>query len=94
MVEEDFYKMDNLIWTQIMYQLLYTYDKGSTNVKKEIVEALKPLYFARSVTFDYQSWRYNINYAEETIQEQAKAFASQKPYLIGLYDYDKISCQK
>ncbi len=86
MVEEDLYEMDNFMWTQIMYQLLYIYDKGSTKVRKEIVEALKPLYFARSVTFDYQSWRYNINYAEETILEQAKAFASQKPYLIGLYE--------
>lgn len=94
MVQEDFYEMDNLIWTQIMYQLLYTYDKGSSKVKKEIVEALKPLYFARSVTFDYQSWRYNINYAEETILEQALAFASQKPYLIGLYNYEKKCIKK
>ncbi|MDY6970513.1 MAG: glycosyltransferase [Spirochaetota bacterium] len=85
MFEEDYYDMDILMWTQVMYQLLYQYDIGSKRMKKEIVEVLKPLYFARSVTFDYQSWRYNINYAEETILEQAKAFASQKPYLIGLY---------
>ena len=88
MFEEDFYNMDILMWTQIVYQLLFNYDTGSEKVKKEIIEALKPLYFARSVTFDYQSWRYNINYAEETILEQAKAFASQKPYLIGLYRKD------
>lgn len=85
MFDEDFYVLYTLEWTQILYQILYIYDKGSHKVKKEIVEALKPIYFARSVTFDYQAWRYNIKYAEEIILEQAKAFASQKPYLIGLY---------
>ena len=85
MFEEDFYEMDMLLWTQVLYQMLFNYDRGSKKVKKEIVEALKPLYFARSVTFDYQAWRYNINYAEEVILEQAKAFASQKPYIVGLY---------
>ncbi len=94
MIDEDFYEMDNLIWTQIMYQLLYSYDRGSARVKREIIEALKPLYFARSVTFDYQSWKYDINYAEETILEQALAFASQKPYLIGLYEYDRTRRKK
>ncbi|MCU0821040.1 MAG: glycosyltransferase [Spirochaetes bacterium] len=94
MIEEDFYEMDNLIWTQIMYQMLFIYDKGGARVKKDIIEALKPLYFTRSVTFDYQSWKYDINYAEETILEQALAFASQKPYLIGLYKYDNIRGKK
>lgn len=84
----DYYMMDTLMWTQVLYQLLYWYDKGTKKTRQDIIEALKPLYFTRSVTFDYQSWRYNINYAEEVILEQAKAFASQKPYLIGLYSMD------
>ncbi|MBN2039399.1 MAG: glycosyltransferase [Spirochaetes bacterium] len=88
MFDTDYYMMDTLMWTQVLYQLLFVYDKGTGAIRKEIIEALKPLYFTRSVTFDYQSWRYNINYAEEVILEQAKAFASQKPYLIGLYSMD------
>jgi len=82
---QDYYNIDILMWTQGVYQLLFTYDMGSSRVKKDIVETLKPLYFARSVTFDYLTWRYNVKYAEETILAQAKAFASQKPYLLGLY---------
>ncbi len=85
MFEEDNYHVDILLWTQIIYQLLYYYHNTSPEERKEIVEALKPLYFARSVTFNYQTWRYNVNYAEEAILEQAKAFASQKPYLMGLH---------
>ena len=82
---QDYYNIDTLMWTQDVYQLLFTYDMGSSRVKKEVIEALKPLYFGRSVTFDYLTWRYNIKYAEEAILAQAKAFASQKPYVMGLY---------
>ncbi|HOO72149.1 MAG TPA: glycosyltransferase [Spirochaetota bacterium] len=85
MVEHDHFEMNTLFWTQTVYQLLYTFDTGSQQVKKDIVEALKPLYFARSVTFDYETWKYRIDYAEEAILEQALAFTSQKPYFYGLY---------
>jgi hypothetical protein len=85
MFELDYYSMDILMWTQVVYQLFFTFDMGSSRVKKDIVEALKPLYFARSVTFDYLTWRYTVKYAEEAVLGQAKAFASQKPYILGLY---------
>ena len=85
MFHQDYYNIDTLMWTQEVYQILFTYDIGSSRVKKDIIETLKPLYFARSVTFDYLTWRYNVKYAEEAILAQAMAFASQKPYLLGLY---------
>lgn len=90
MFEQDHYSMDILMWTQVLYQLLFTYDMGSSRVKRDIIEAIKPLYFTRSVTFDYLTWRYNVNSAEVAILQQAKAFASQKPYLLGLYLKDKL----
>ena len=85
MIDQDHYNMDILMWTQAVYQLLFTFDTGSKAIKADIIEALKPLYFARSITFDYLTWRFSIDYAEEAINDQAKAFASQKPYLFGLY---------
>ncbi len=85
MVEQDYYDIDILMWTQIIYQLLYTYQNGTDKVKKDVVETLKPLYFARSVTFDYVTWRYDPRYVEAALISQAKAFASQKPYFMGLY---------
>jgi len=85
MFEQDHYEMDILMWNQIIYQLLHIYHIGSTKVRKDIIEVLKPLYFARSVTFDYTTWRYDSKYVEESILSQAKAFASQKPYFLGLY---------
>jgi glycosyltransferase involved in cell wall biosynthesis len=85
MFEQDIYNIDTLMWIQVVYQLLFWYRNGSAKVRKDIVEALKPLYFARSVTFNYQTWRYSTKYVEQAIAEQAKAFASQKPYFFGLY---------
>ena len=85
MFEQDIYNIDILMWIQVVYQLLFSYRNGSAKVRKDIVEALKPLYFARSVTFNYQTWRYSTKYVEQAIHEQAMAFASQKPYFFGLY---------
>ncbi len=81
----DVYSIDILMWTQVVYHLLFSYRNGSAQSKKDIVEALKPLYFTRSVTFNYQTWRYSTKYVEDAILEQAKAFASQKPYYLGLH---------
>ena len=85
MIDQDHYEMDTLMWTQAVYQILFTFDTGARKVREDIIEALKPLYFARSVTFDYETWKYRIDYAEELILHQAMAFASQKPYFYGLY---------
>jgi glycosyltransferase involved in cell wall biosynthesis len=84
MFEQDYYNMDILMWTQVVYQLLFTYHMGSKKVKQEVIEALKPLYFARAVTFDYKTWRYDEKYVEKLIFAQAMAFASQRPYFLGL----------
>jgi glycosyltransferase involved in cell wall biosynthesis len=85
MIDQDRYIMGTLMWTQSVFQILFAFDTGTPGVKREIIEALKPLYFARSVTFDYETWKYRIDYAEELILDQAMAFASQKPYFYGLY---------
>ena len=85
MIDQDHYKMDTVLWTQAVYQILFTFDTGSPTGKRDSVEALKPLYFECSVSFGYETWKYQIDYAEELILDQATAFASQKPYFYGLY---------
>jgi len=91
MFEQDHYDVDILMWTQIVYKLLHAYDTEPETVKGEVIEALRPLYFARSVAYDYLTWRYSLQWAEAAILEQAKAFASQKPYLLGLYHNDTLA---
>ena len=85
MFRVDNYDVDIMLWSQIVYGLLYRFDGASEEEKKEIINVLKPLYFARSLTFDYETWRYSVAFAEEEVQNQALAFLSQKPYIFGLY---------
>jgi glycosyltransferase involved in cell wall biosynthesis len=81
----DYYDVDILLWSHIVYSLFYLFDGASEDEKRELINALKPLYFARSITFDYETFRYSIGFAEEEVRYQALAFLGQKPYLLGLY---------
>ncbi|MBN1830090.1 MAG: hypothetical protein JW884_13245, partial [Deltaproteobacteria bacterium] len=85
MVAMDYYSIDIMLWSQIVYSFVYTFDGASEETKRDIVNALKPLYFARSITFDYTTYRYSVPFAEREVRGQAKAFLSQKPYLLGLF---------
>jgi hypothetical protein len=86
MFRMDVYDMDILLWTQIFYNLVYRYDISANDEERiKIVNSLKPLYFARSLSFNYDTWKYNVNYTEKEIKNQALGFASQKHYLWGLY---------
>lgn len=85
MFRMDNYDVDIMLWSQVVYTLLYLFDGAPESERQEMINVLKPLYFARSLTFDYQTWRYSVNFAEEEVHRQAMAFQSQKPYLFGLY---------
>lgn len=86
MSDMDYYKMDILLWSQIFYRLIFQYNIVSdSEERKSIINAMKPLYLSRSLSFDYETWKYNIKYAENDIRNQALEFASQKHYLWGLY---------
>lgn len=86
----DYYEMDIMLWSQIVYSMLFLFDGAEEQTKRDIINVLKPLYFARSLTFDYLTRRYSPVFAEEEVHRQAWAFLSQKPYLLGLYMGEKI----
>jgi glycosyltransferase involved in cell wall biosynthesis len=81
----DYYDLDIMLWSQIVYTMLFLFDGAEEHIKRDLINVLKPLYFARSITFDYLTRRYSAEYAEEEVHNQAWAFLSQKPYLLGLY---------
>lgn len=85
----DQFNTDIMLWSQTVYKFLYLFDVSPDDTKMDIISALKPLYLARSITFDYQTYHYSFDFAEEEIRKQAMAFLSQKPYLLGLYKEDK-----
>lgn len=86
MFDRDVFDMDTLLWAQIFYSLVYRYNIAASNEeRRKIINTLKPLYFARCLSFNYETWKHNIKYAEIEIRKQALGFASQKYYLSGLY---------
>jgi len=92
MFEMEIFDLTILLWTQVFYCLLYRFDvSNSAEERRKIIDALKPLYFARSLSFNYHTWRYNVKYSEMEIRKAALGFASQKYYLCGLYCKENIS---
>ncbi|HOO90772.1 MAG TPA: glycosyltransferase [Syntrophales bacterium] len=89
----DNYDLDTMIWSQIVYRFLFLFDGATEETKKNLIDALKPLYFARSITFDYTTFRYSVMYAAKEIKDQSRAFLFQKPYLMGLYLTNRNICQ-
>ena len=86
MFKMEVFDLTILLWTQIFYSLVYRYDiSKSSEDRKKIIHSLKPLYFARSLSFNYHTWKYNVKYSELEIRSSALGFASQKYYLWGLY---------
>ena len=86
MFEMEVFDLTILLWTQVFYNLLYRYDVSKNGEeRKKIINSLKPLYFARSLSFNYHTWKYNVKYSEMEIRRSALGFASQKYYLWGLY---------
>ncbi len=86
MFKVEVFDLTILLWTQVFYTLVYRYDiSKSSKERKKIINSLKPLYFARSLSFNYHTWKYNVKYSEKEIRKSALGFASQKYYLWGLY---------
>ena len=86
MFQVEVFDLTILLWTQVFYSLVYRYDISKSNGdRKKIINSLKPLYFARSLSFNYHTWKYNVKYSELEIRKSALGFASQKYYLWGLY---------
>ena len=86
MFEMEAFDLTILLWTQIFYSLIYRYDVSRNGEERRtIINVLKPLYFARSLSFNYYTWKYNVKYSEKEIRKSAIGFASQKYYLWGLY---------
>ena len=86
MFEMEAFDLTILLWTQIFYSLIYRYDVSRNGEERRtIINVLKPLYFARSLSFNYYTWKYNVKYSEKEIRKSALGFASQKYYLWGLY---------
>lgn len=72
------------LWARTVYDFATVYNQGEGDPDK-IVAALLPLYYARCATVMRET-NLEPNAVERAVQEQARQFAAEKPYLVHLWD--------
>ena len=68
------------LWAKKLYDFIFAYEMSEN--KEDVVEALKPLYFARVASFYRQTMDMTHQEAEEKIIKQAKQFQRTRGYLV------------
>lgn len=71
------------LWTKIIYDFIFAYEMFEN--KEEVVEALKPLYFARAASFFKQTMDMSHKESENEIVKQAGQFQKTRGYLINKF---------
>lgn len=72
------------LWARTVYDFVTVYNQGEGDPDK-IVAALLPLYYARCATLMRET-ALEPGAVERAVQAQAKQFASEKPYLVHLWE--------
>lgn len=73
------------IWIRTLYELAATFHSWSAN-RRNLLDLMTPLYFARVASFVRQSREMSSLEAETLVEEQAVRFEEQKDYLIKVWD--------
>jgi len=68
------------LWAKILYDFVFAYELSED--KEDVVEALKPVYFARAASFYKETLEMTHQEAEEKIVRQAKQFQKMRGYLV------------
>lgn len=71
------------LWIKILYEMLYAYDRS--NSKMNVIRALRPLYFGRTVSFIKKTLELSTQESERKIQHQAERFYKNRNYLLNKY---------
>lgn len=83
MFQEEKIFITKTLWTKIVYDCLYAYE--TTDLNSGLIEALKPLYFGRVISFIKVTLDWSYEESEAEILEQAKRFWELRSYLLEKY---------
>jgi hypothetical protein len=72
------------LWVRILFEFAVEYHRRRT-AKKQVVEVLSPLYFARIASFIQRVAELSNDEAEAVVEEQARVFELRKPVLRALW---------
>jgi len=72
-------------WTKIVYDFAATFHRWKKD-KKNLVDIMRPLYYARVSSFINRTQDMTTLEAEKIIDQQAQTFETLKPYLLKIWD--------
>lgn len=81
-IKEKSLKIDNELWSKLVYQLLLTYQISPD--KKAVAKLLRVLYFGRMISFIKETSDKSDKEAEKLVQKQARNFLKNRNYLLSL----------
>jgi hypothetical protein len=84
-------EFDADLWSRALYDFAFVYQLWNRN-RRRLVDILTPLYFGRTKSYCQQVLSASSAEAEEVIQEQARVFERNKPYLLerfGMWEREK-----
>lgn len=69
------------LWAKILYDFAFAY-KHTMIPRKELIQALKPLFYGRILSFVLETQAMNTQQVEEFVEDQCLQFEKAKPYLL------------
>jgi glycosyltransferase involved in cell wall biosynthesis len=72
-------------WTKIVYDFAATFHRWKKD-RKNLVDIMRPLYYARVASFINRTKDMSTKEAEEVIDQQAQIFEDLKPYLLKIWE--------
>jgi hypothetical protein len=73
------------LWVRILFEFAATFHRRRT-ARRQVIEVLSPLYFARVASFMNRTRQLSNADAEAVVEEQAKVFELRKPYLLSMWN--------
>ncbi|MEA3398134.1 MAG: glycosyl transferase [Patescibacteria group bacterium] len=83
MYDKEDLRINSNLWYKIIYDAVYAYDR--TDLSAGLIEALKPLYFGRVISFFKLTLDKSFEICEQKINNQAEKFWKNRNYLIKKY---------
>ncbi len=85
---EDIFHFSHELWVKVIYDFAVAYNFSGLD-KREVVEALIPLYLGRTGSFVLETEVMNNSQAEEEVEDTARVYEELKPYLLNRWEKEK-----
>ncbi len=85
---EDIFHFSHELWVKVVYDFAVAYNFSRID-KREVIEALMPLYLGRTGSFVIETEVMNNSQAERQVEDTARAYEELKPYLLSRWEKEK-----